>query len=265
VLFVFAIPAANSEPFETISYQGVLTDQNGVVVPDGSYSIRFRLYLQDETTVAWEETQNVAVAGGRFNVALGEVVSLASVPFDEPYLLGIKVGTDDEMAPLTPLRTVPYSMSARSLVMDPATRYYSVCAEGFNPNNSSTTFNRNTLRVYPTGSGVAAFAAPVHMPDGARLTQLRGLFEDVESTLGVSLLLRRTNVTTGDFESIAAVSSGVANDAGLTTVATSSFSDDIVDNENWAYSLQLYYSAAAGSNLTLMSVRITYEVTEPLP
>ena len=265
--FALLVPvfAARADVPATISYQGVLTGPTGVAVGDGTYSIRFRLYLADGATVAWEETQNVAVASGRFSVALGSVVPFGALPFDQPYQLGIKVGGDPELAPLTALASVPYSLRARSLVMAPTQRYHSVCVEAFTPGSLSTSYNRNTVRLYSTTAGFAAFGAPLHLPHGARLTGWRVLFEDLDATREVALVLRRTNLTTGAFQQLAALTSGLANAAGLTLVAGSVFSDDIVDNQNWAYSLQASWGSSAGSNLALAGVGITYQITEPLP
>jgi len=50
---------------QTISYQGVLTDASGTVVPDGNYNIAFKLYdVPTGGTQLWEETQLVAVSKG---------------------------------------------------------------------------------------------------------------------------------------------------------------------------------------------------------
>lgn len=264
-LLAIAGPAAHAGPFDTMSYQGVLTDPNGVIVPDANYSLRFRLYRPDGTTVVWEETQNVAVAGGRFNVALGAVVSLASLAFDETYLLGTKVGADPEMLPLTPLRAAPYSQSARTLAMEPATRFYSVCAESFTPNSQLLTYTRNTIRIFSTSAGFASYGTSLHLPHGARLTEFKVLFEDYDATLEVAAGIRRTHVTDGTFGNVALLTSGVTNAAGPTPASTTNFFFDTIDNENYAYSIQLSWNNGAGINLTFVAARITYEISEPLP
>jgi hypothetical protein len=262
-LLVVCAITAHAAPPATVSYQGILTDQNGVVVPDANYSVRFRLY--QGATVVWEETQNVAVAGGRFGIELGAVVPLSGLPFDPPYSLGIKVGSDAELAPLTPLTCVPYSMTARSVVMDPTIRFYSVSAEEFTPGSDTIPFSRNTLSLSTTNTGSCSFGAGLHLPHGARLVEWQVLFEDIDPSLEVAVALRRTNVTTGSFQQVSLVTSGVANASGLTLATTTSFSDDIVDNENWAYSLQVFFSTGAGADLTVRTARVAYEITEPLP
>jgi len=104
----------------TLSFQGILTDNNGVVLPDGNYSVTFRIYdLALGGSHLWEETQSVAVVSGRFNVILGTVTSLDPLPFDDPYWLATKVGADPEMTPRVELTSSAYSLNSRSAVCCP--------------------------------------------------------------------------------------------------------------------------------------------------
>jgi hypothetical protein len=103
---------------KTISYQGVLTDSDGAIVPDGNFNVRFRLY--DAVTGGlplWQEVQTVSTYNGIFNVILGNVVAL-NLPFNEPYWLGITIGTSAELVPRTPLTSSPYSLNAKGTFME---------------------------------------------------------------------------------------------------------------------------------------------------
>ncbi len=100
---------------QTMSYQGVLVDANGTPVPDGNYDLHFKLY----TTVSggsaiWSESQNAAVVRGVFSVTLGSSAPLAPA-FDQPYWLGIAVGTGAELTPRVELTSTAYSLTARSV------------------------------------------------------------------------------------------------------------------------------------------------------
>ncbi len=66
-------------------------------------------------TKVWEETQSVDVVDGIFNVLLGKVTPLNTVPFDTAIDLGIKVGTDPEMSPRTPLAESAYARALPGL------------------------------------------------------------------------------------------------------------------------------------------------------
>jgi hypothetical protein len=96
----------------TISYQGVLKDEQGWTVPDGDYDITFRLYdSPDDPSYLWEETQMLFVSGGVFNAILGEYEPL-DLPFDQDYWLAISVMGDPEMEPRVQLTSSPYSLRA---------------------------------------------------------------------------------------------------------------------------------------------------------
>jgi hypothetical protein len=99
----------------TISYQGMLVEEPGTPVADGSYDVIFRLYTDaDPSTPLWSEMQSVQVTNGVFSVLLGNV-SILDLPFDVPYYLGITIGETSELSPRIPLATSPYSIRAKSI------------------------------------------------------------------------------------------------------------------------------------------------------
>lgn len=111
--FSFVATAGAQVP-ETLSWQGVLRGADGHVVPDGSRSLTFRLYEAASSGDAiWTETQTVDVSLGIASVLLGSVSSLATVPFDKPYWLGVAIDTAPELEPRTPLSSSPYSLGGR--------------------------------------------------------------------------------------------------------------------------------------------------------
>ena len=84
---------------QKMSYQGVLTDSDGNLVADGTYTMNFRLYTIAEGGKAlWVESQVVQISNGIFNVNLGEINPLNS-KFDRQYWLGIGVNSAAEMLP----------------------------------------------------------------------------------------------------------------------------------------------------------------------
>ena len=67
---------------QTLSYQGVLTDDSGNAVSDGTRNLTFKLYdTATDGTQLWTETQSVDVSNGLFNVILGSVTAL-TLDFD---------------------------------------------------------------------------------------------------------------------------------------------------------------------------------------
>jgi hypothetical protein len=104
---------------QTMSYQGILTDNAGNIVPDGQVNLTFRLYnTSDEGETLWEETQPVEINSGLFSVILGSLNPL-DISFDEPYWLGITVGDETEMSPRTPLTSSPYSLGSTATLVEP--------------------------------------------------------------------------------------------------------------------------------------------------
>ncbi|HVO72783.1 MAG TPA: hypothetical protein VMT35_02060, partial [Ignavibacteriaceae bacterium] len=94
-----------------INYQGMLMGNNGQPVSNGNYDLTFKLYDESNAEI-WSEVHNgVVVSNGLFQVILGTVAPF-SIPFDKPYSLGIKVGSDAELLPRIPLTSVAYSIRA---------------------------------------------------------------------------------------------------------------------------------------------------------
>lgn len=112
LLVILLSAAISAEVPRKINYQGVLTDDTGLAVPDGAYSITFRLYNGPlGGSAQWEETQSVEVYKGIFNVVLGAVTPL-SLYFNNQLYLGIAVNGEPELSPRIALTAAPYSLQA---------------------------------------------------------------------------------------------------------------------------------------------------------
>ncbi len=94
----------------TIAYQGMLSDSLGAPKPDDSYAFTFKFYdTATGGTALWTEAKTLPVKDGLFYTLLGVGSTLK---FDQPYWLGIQVGTEPELAPRIPLTSVGYSFTA---------------------------------------------------------------------------------------------------------------------------------------------------------
>ena len=99
-----------------INYQGKLTDTDGNPVADGAHSIIFRIYdAENGGNLLWEETQSILVQKGVFSCLLGGATNL-EIPFDKPYWLAIKVGSDEEMTPRQQITSSGYAIRAERAV-----------------------------------------------------------------------------------------------------------------------------------------------------
>lgn len=114
VLLVLLAAAASADVPEYLSYQGVLTDDVGTALPDGSYNVAFRLYtVEAGGTPIWQEAHVLTVTKGIFNATLGWTQPLGALDFDQPYYLGISVEGEAELSPRVRLTGDPYAMNAR--------------------------------------------------------------------------------------------------------------------------------------------------------
>ncbi|NOT34181.1 MAG: hypothetical protein HOP12_08445 [Candidatus Eisenbacteria bacterium] len=111
--FALAAPAWPAAP-ATLSYQGVLTDAAGALVPNGPHAIEFRLYAAESGGAPlWSENHSsVVVELGGFAVVLGSSTPLA-LAFDAPYWLGVSVDGGAELTPRTVLTASPYALALR--------------------------------------------------------------------------------------------------------------------------------------------------------
>ena len=94
----------NNENFKKLSFQGQLTDFNGINLPDGQYPIIFKFYteMSGQGVPIWQEQQLVILNNGIFSVILGSVVPI-DLPFNTSYYLGVTVLGQEELSPRFPL------------------------------------------------------------------------------------------------------------------------------------------------------------------
>jgi hypothetical protein len=127
-----------------MSYQGVLTDNAGTPVPNGTYDLVFSLYdVAADGAPLWTESQpGISVQAGLVSVLLGSV-SPITIPFDVPYFLGISVDGGAEMAPRIALASSPYGLSLRL------------------PFTGTASSAGEALRITNTGGGAAIVSDPL--------------------------------------------------------------------------------------------------------
>jgi len=111
ISFNFMLHAQTSQ---LLNYQGKLTNKDGTPA-SGTYTIIFSIYSAAADGAAlWDETRDVSVTNGVFNVLLGSIKSFPENLFTGTgnRYLGIKVGTDPEMQPRFQLASVAYAIKA---------------------------------------------------------------------------------------------------------------------------------------------------------
>jgi hypothetical protein len=98
----------------TISYQGLLTSNDGTPLPNGVYDITVTLYA-DETGAngIWQGTYHADVLNGVFNIHLGSGNAPLPEPaqMNRPLWVGTSINGSGLMTPLTPLTSSPYALN----------------------------------------------------------------------------------------------------------------------------------------------------------
>ncbi|MBM3880724.1 MAG: hypothetical protein FJ387_13580 [Verrucomicrobia bacterium] len=129
--------AASSDPPERMSFQGYLTDANGVALGDTApknFDVVFRIYNdQGAGSLLWAEQQTLTVDKGYFSVLLGEGTDVGTEPrpqlsslftgntasdrFVETTVKGIGAGgADSTILPRIRLLSSPYALLAKHAV-----------------------------------------------------------------------------------------------------------------------------------------------------
>jgi hypothetical protein len=121
VFTLLCVSLSGAEPVpSSINYQGYLGNPMGNPLPDGNYSMVFRLF---ETVVGgealWTENRegSVSVVNGRFNVSLGSVALFedAGIGFNQGLFLEIEVVPYGPLEPRLAFVSAPYANRAQNI------------------------------------------------------------------------------------------------------------------------------------------------------
>jgi hypothetical protein len=142
---------------QTLSYQGILTDANGNPVQDGNYNITFSFYnvAIGGSPLFTRGPISVSTSKGLFATILGTgSANNAPLPFelgDAQHWIGVKVGSNPELAPRVQLTSVPYAFTAGRLSLP----YFDStdAAVGIDIRSTTTSFSGAAVRGIATSSG----------------------------------------------------------------------------------------------------------------
>jgi hypothetical protein len=110
----------NAQVPSTLSWQGVLQDNNGDLL-DGQYTITTKIfYAQTGGNQLWAESQAITIENGITNLILGKTTAL-NLDFEEPYWLEITIDNGNPLDRIE-LTSVPYAFTAKN-VEDKAITY----------------------------------------------------------------------------------------------------------------------------------------------
>ena len=162
---------------QTINYQGVLKDAGGVIVPNGDYSITFKLY--GSAVELWSETKIINIVNGIINTQLGSLIPIPYSIAGDINNLGITIGSGNELSPRIELTSVPYSFVSMTVPNGSITAIKIADAQvvkslnGLKDNvnlvagsNVTITPSGNNLTINATGSGGGGTVTQVNTGSG---------------------------------------------------------------------------------------------------
>lgn len=155
-------------------------------------------------------------------------------------------------------------------IQQPArTRWLSVTGKAFTSERSGVAEVNSAfvdgLAVFGPSGNAVYFSAPLNLPHGATITQLRALVTDLANVENITVqIVRRAHADAG-FQVMA---SAVSNNTTLAqqTLVDDSIASGVVDNENYAYDLRASWDIPAVGNdedIRLNTVRVAYSATSP--
>lgn len=150
----------------------------------------------------------------------------------------------------------------------PATpRVLSIPAQGFKPSSTAMDVSVDSLavRALTSGQGVSV-DAPVHLPDGAVITEFAMFATDNDSLTGFTFVLVRVGLASGTATNVASLSTTAAGaSASVQTLATTTITGAIVDNSQFAYYVRASWGSPNPGNLSVRGSRIRYTMAGVVP
>jgi hypothetical protein len=108
---IYTREQAGAAPNTNINFQARILTNTGALVPDGNYSIQFKIYDSFAgPTSQWNETQAVAVKNGYVSVSLGSANPFSGIDWSQEQWLTMNINGDGEMAPRMKVTAVPFAL-----------------------------------------------------------------------------------------------------------------------------------------------------------
>lgn len=256
--------AAQTVP-ESINHQGYIEVDGQPFTGNGAFRFAIvdasgnNLWTHDSsgvgTTNMPASSLSLSVNKGMYSAALGDGTATDAFPaglFRNHSGLSLRVWFDDgtnsvqRLAPDKPVRHVPYANVAKTaqttatvpnvITVDrvdyhtPREHILRIPPAAFQTAINGTSKTLTFDHIFSEGSG--QLYAPVMLPDGATMTEMRAIYEDEDSDSQLSFVLRSVEIN-GDTDLLAAVTT--ADESGVVETPDSSSLPHTVDNDTYSY------------------------------
>jgi hypothetical protein len=147
---------------------------------------------------------------------------------------------------------IPHLAQADSLFLSPC---------DFNPESEDASYTMSFTYLYvDSGSTYVGFFAPVHLPEGTKVTSVVVFYEDNHATGNLGFYLRKINAYTNSNTNMANwTSSGTS--PGLASHKISPIvGGNVINNGGYIYVAKIFFTLnTAGPNVFLRRVKINYK------
>ena len=127
------------------------------------------------------------------------------------------------------------------------------------PTQDNTLYSKGNNYMYlGSGSPNNFFIAPVHLPQGAKVTSVVVFYEDSDATGALEVTMVKTNLYSGAYSVMATWES--SGTPGLTSYKISPIlGGNTIDNNGYSYTFLLNFTSdSAGNNVRLYKIKVNY-------
>jgi len=141
----------------------------------------------------------------------------------------------------------------------PKTGYFAIASTVLQPLGTSAQYTKNGNYVYPNGNGFVFFVAPVNLPQGSTVTEVRFKVFDNSPTYDIKAWMYRSNSTGVSSEM---VSTSTAGQPGVwQSITDNSIVNPVIDNSTYGYAIWLRTQGEAGGAQRISLVTVVYTYT----
>ncbi|GJM09348.1 MAG: hypothetical protein DHS20C11_16240 [Lysobacteraceae bacterium] len=142
---------------------------------------------------------------------------------------------------------------------DPRTRWVTVSPTAFRPSESGRQFEiteRSLRTISNLTAGDRTFYAPVQLPHGATVTEMKATIHDNYSSVSMEITLLRKPYNSSLFGSSMAVINTGGQSSAVRTITDSSITGATIDNETYTYAIKVF--TPEFHSFQVYGVRIAY-------